>query len=150
MYTGLFGSHVALVMRRYAPCAFDKFRLTSRNRLRRICSALGNHDIRFVSCSATISNPAKVKKTRIATLRFTDVSLQHMEAILGVQNIHVVSIDGSPSGRKVSQPLLCSFEAKLKWFGRSTSSGTRLSSTRRMLHKVACTPSRRRRKSSDS
>ena len=55
------------------------------------------------------------EKTSIATLRFTDVSLQHMEAILGVQNIHVVSIDGSPSGRKVSQPLLCSFKAELKF-----------------------------------
>lgn len=83
-----------------------------RDRLRRICSALGNHDIRFVSCSATISNPAKVKRLALPLCVFSDVSLQHMEAILGVQNIHVVSIDGSPSGRKVRQPFHCSVQAK--------------------------------------
>ena len=45
MYNGLFGSHVAFVMRR----------------LRRICAAVGNDSIVFVSCSATIENPAAVR-----------------------------------------------------------------------------------------
>lgn len=45
MYNGLFGSHVAMVMRR----------------LRRICAAVGNEDVLFVSCSATIENPADVR-----------------------------------------------------------------------------------------
>ncbi|KAB5594441.1 P-loop nucleoside triphosphate hydrolase [Ceratobasidium theobromae] len=40
-YTGAFGSHVAMIMRR----------------LRRICAANGNQDTLFVSCSATITNP---------------------------------------------------------------------------------------------
>lgn len=44
VYNGLFGSHVAFVMRR----------------LRRICSALGNDDVKFVSCSATVANPEAV------------------------------------------------------------------------------------------
>lgn len=43
-YAGLFGCHVALIMRR----------------LRRICSAVGNSSVLFISCSATISNPAEV------------------------------------------------------------------------------------------
>lgn len=44
MYNGLFGSHVAMIMRR----------------LRRICAAVGNEEVVFVSCSATIDNPAQV------------------------------------------------------------------------------------------
>ncbi|EJF65709.1 P-loop containing nucleoside triphosphate hydrolase protein [Dichomitus squalens LYAD-421 SS1] len=40
-YSGIFGSHVARVMRR----------------LRRVCAAVGNRRARFVSCSATISKP---------------------------------------------------------------------------------------------
>ncbi|KAL0947334.1 hypothetical protein HGRIS_013453 [Hohenbuehelia grisea] len=42
-YTGLFGSHVAQIMRRF----------------RRVCAAIGNRRTRFVSCSATIGNPER-------------------------------------------------------------------------------------------
>ncbi|KAK9254277.1 hypothetical protein V1507DRAFT_117618 [Lipomyces tetrasporus] len=41
VYNGLFGSHVALIMRR----------------LRRLCASLGNGSVQFISCSATIANP---------------------------------------------------------------------------------------------
>ncbi|KAF5386879.1 hypothetical protein D9615_001687 [Tricholomella constricta] len=47
-YSGLFGSHVALIMRRF----------------RRVCAAIGNSRTQFVSCSATISNP-KLHMTNI-------------------------------------------------------------------------------------
>ncbi|RDB21503.1 ATP-dependent helicase hrq1 [Hypsizygus marmoreus] len=68
-YSGLFGSHVAQIMRRF----------------RRVCAALGNHHVRFVSCSATISNP-KI----------------HMMNIFGVASdeIEEITEDGAPSGRK--------------------------------------------------
>lgn len=45
VYHGLFGTHVALIMRR----------------LRRLCSYNNNHDLQFISCSATINEPDKVK-----------------------------------------------------------------------------------------
>ncbi|KAI9064267.1 P-loop containing nucleoside triphosphate hydrolase protein [Trametes sanguinea] len=45
-YHGIFGSHVAQVMRR----------------LRRVCAAVGNRRARFVSCSATISKPGQHMK----------------------------------------------------------------------------------------
>ncbi|GAA98907.1 uncharacterized protein L969DRAFT_76721 [Mixia osmundae IAM 14324] len=67
MYNGLFGCHVAFIMRR----------------LRRVCAAVGNHRVMFVSCSATVSNPA-----------------EHMEAIFGITGVKVVDVDGSPTGRK--------------------------------------------------
>ncbi|KAI5288117.1 hypothetical protein KEM54_005461 [Ascosphaera aggregata] len=67
VYNGLFGAHVSLVMRR----------------LRRLCAAMGNHDLQFISCSATVSNP-----------------VQHMRTIFGVEDIELTDIDGSPSGRK--------------------------------------------------
>ncbi|TGZ83694.1 P-loop containing nucleoside triphosphate hydrolase protein [Ascodesmis nigricans] len=67
MYNGLFGTHVAFIMRR----------------LRRICSALGNNKIRFVSCSATVSNPE-----------------EHMKTIFGIDEVKLTHIDGSPSGKK--------------------------------------------------
>jgi DEAD/DEAH box helicase domain-containing protein len=44
VYNGLFGSNVALIMRR----------------LRRLCHMVGNYDVRFASCSATIGNAAQV------------------------------------------------------------------------------------------
>ncbi|KAH9030681.1 P-loop containing nucleoside triphosphate hydrolase protein [Lactarius pseudohatsudake] len=59
-YHDMLGSHVALVMRR----------------LRRICAAVGNRHIRFVSCSATISRPK-----------------EHMKTIFGLEMM-------APSGRK--------------------------------------------------
>ncbi|KAL4807105.1 hypothetical protein BDV18DRAFT_112698 [Aspergillus unguis] len=67
VYNGLFGSHVALIMRR----------------LRRICSAVGNRHVRFISCSATVANPE-----------------EHMRAIFGVDDVQLIDFDGSPCGRK--------------------------------------------------
>ncbi|KAB2580417.1 ATP-dependent helicase HRQ1 [Lasiodiplodia theobromae] len=67
VYNGLFGSHVSFIMRR----------------LRRICAALGNHNVKFISCSATVSNPE-----------------QHMKTIFGVEEVKLTDFDGSPSGRK--------------------------------------------------
>ena len=67
VYNGLFGSHMAFIMRR----------------LRRICAAVGNRRLQFVSCSATIANPQ-----------------QHMKTIFGVDDVTLTDFDGSPSGRK--------------------------------------------------
>ncbi|PKY01498.1 putative DEAD/DEAH box helicase [Aspergillus campestris IBT 28561] len=67
VYDGLFGSHVAFIMRR----------------LRRICAAVGNRHVRFISCSATVANPE-----------------DHMKAIFGVDDVKLIDFDGSPSGRK--------------------------------------------------
>lgn len=66
-YNGLMGSHVAFIMRR----------------LRRICAAVGNRHVRFVSCSATVANPR-----------------EHFRTIFGIEDVHLVDFDGSPSGRK--------------------------------------------------
>ncbi|PHH71216.1 hypothetical protein CDD82_6676 [Ophiocordyceps australis] len=66
-YNGLLGSHVAFIMRR----------------LRRVCAAIGNKHVSFVSCSATVANPKK-----------------HFEAIFGTPGVCLVDYDGSPSGRK--------------------------------------------------
>ncbi|KAG9075170.1 hypothetical protein FS749_013180, partial [Ceratobasidium sp. UAMH 11750] len=66
-YTNVFGSHVAMIMRR----------------LRRVCAANGNQDVRFVSCSATITDP-----------------LRHMTDIFGVENVEVITDDGAPAGQK--------------------------------------------------
>lgn len=67
VYNGLFGSHVALIMRR----------------LRRACTAIGNRNVKFISCSATVANPE-----------------EHMGTIFGLDDIKLTDIDGSPSGRK--------------------------------------------------
>lgn len=67
VYNGLFGAHVAFIMRR----------------LRRICAAVGNRKVRFISCSATVSNPE-----------------EHMKTIFGVEKVKLTDFDGSPSGRK--------------------------------------------------
>ena len=67
VYNGLFGSHVAFIMRR----------------LQRICMAIGNRHVKFVSCSATVANPE-----------------EHMKTIFGIENIKLTDFDGSPSGRK--------------------------------------------------
>ncbi|KAJ3416251.1 hypothetical protein HDV05_002541 [Chytridiales sp. JEL 0842] len=45
-YTGRFGAHCAMVMRR----------------LRRLCALYGNTDVQFISCSATIANPIEVRR----------------------------------------------------------------------------------------
>lgn len=66
-YNGLMGSHVAFIMRR----------------LRRICAAVGNRRVKFVSCSATVANPR-----------------EHFKTIFGIDDVHLVDFDGSPSGRK--------------------------------------------------
>lgn len=67
VYNGLFGAHVALIMRR----------------LRRICAAVGNRKVQFISCSATVANPE-----------------DHMKTIFGLDDVTLVDFDGSPSGRK--------------------------------------------------
>ncbi|TKA31464.1 hypothetical protein B0A50_02311 [Salinomyces thailandicus] len=67
VYNGLFGAHVALIMRR----------------LRRICAAVGNRRVKFVSCSATVANPQ-----------------EHMRTLFGIEDVTLVDFDGSPSGRK--------------------------------------------------
>ncbi|UZJ57282.1 hypothetical protein CBS101457_006602 [Exobasidium rhododendri] len=67
MYNGLFGTHVSFIMRR----------------LRRICQALGNTKVRFVSCSATVANPK-----------------EHMSTLFGVDDVEVILEDGSPAGSK--------------------------------------------------
>lgn len=67
VYNGLFGSHVALIMRR----------------LRRICAAVGNRHVKFISCSATVANPEA-----------------HMKTVFGVDQVKLTDFDGSPSGRK--------------------------------------------------
>lgn len=67
IYSGHFGSHMAYLMRR----------------LRRICEALGNDHVQFVSCSATIENP-----------------LEHMQTTFGLTDVKLVSQDGSPAGAK--------------------------------------------------
>ncbi|EGO21629.1 hypothetical protein SERLADRAFT_451651 [Serpula lacrymans var. lacrymans S7.9] len=66
-YSDLFGSHVAQVIRRF----------------RRVCAAVGNRRMRFVSCSATISNPSR-----------------HMKDLFGLEDIEEITEDGAPSGRK--------------------------------------------------
>lgn len=66
-YSDLMGSHVAQVIRR----------------LRRICEAVGNREILFVSCSATISKPA-----------------QHMRRLFGIEEVDEITEDGAPSGCK--------------------------------------------------
>lgn len=47
VYNGLFGSHVAFIMRR----------------LRRVCATVGNRRSQFISCSATMANPEAHMKT---------------------------------------------------------------------------------------
>lgn len=66
-YNGLMGSHVAMIMRR----------------LRRICAAVGNRHVKFVSCSATVANPK-----------------EHFSTLFGIDDVLLVDSDGSPSGRK--------------------------------------------------
>ncbi|CAK7269283.1 ATP-dependent 3'-5' DNA helicase [Sporothrix epigloea] len=72
-YNGLMGAHMAFIMRR----------------LRRVCAALGNCSVRFISCSATVANPR-----------------EHFETIFGVMDwerdrpVQLIDFDGSPSGRK--------------------------------------------------
>lgn len=58
VYNGLFGAHVALIMRR----------------LRRTCAAVGNRKVKFVSCSATVANPEEHMKTifGVEKVRLTD------------------------------------------------------------------------------
>ncbi|EQB43960.1 DEAD/DEAH box helicase [Colletotrichum gloeosporioides Cg-14] len=65
-YNGQMGSHVSFIMRR----------------LRRICAAVGNRHVKFISCSATVANPK-----------------QHFKTIFGIENVRLVDFDGSPSGK---------------------------------------------------
>ncbi|KAI6129159.1 P-loop containing nucleoside triphosphate hydrolase protein [Pisolithus thermaeus] len=66
-YSDLMGSHVAQVIRRF----------------RRVCAAVGNREVVFVSCSATITKPAK-----------------HMQRLFGVEEVEEITDDGAPSGCK--------------------------------------------------
>ncbi|KAL7821140.1 P-loop containing nucleoside triphosphate hydrolase protein [Trichoderma gracile] len=66
-YNGQLGSHVAFIMRR----------------LRRLCAAVGNRHVQFISCSATVANPE-----------------EHFKLIFGVPDVSLIDYDGSPSGRK--------------------------------------------------
>lgn len=66
-YNGVFGTHVAHIIRRF----------------RRICDALGNRRICFVSCSATIGQP-----------------LLHMRQLFGIEDVVEVTHDGAPAGKK--------------------------------------------------
>ncbi|KAH6918791.1 DEAD/H helicase [Coprinopsis sp. MPI-PUGE-AT-0042] len=68
-YTGVFGSHVALILRRF----------------RRVCAAVGNRRLQFISCTATLANPAS-----------------HMEKMFGLSpdEVHAVTEDGAPTSRK--------------------------------------------------
>ncbi|KAI9167247.1 ATP-dependent helicase HRQ1 [Paramyrothecium foliicola] len=66
-YNGQMGSHMAFIMRR----------------LRRVCAAVGNRRVKFVSCSATVANPR-----------------DHFKTIFGIDNVSLIDFDGSPSGRK--------------------------------------------------
>lgn len=52
-------------------------------RLRRVCAAVGNSVVQFISCSATVANPE-----------------EHFRTIFGVKNVSLIDFDGSPSGRK--------------------------------------------------
>lgn len=56
-------------------------------RLRRICAALGNKAVQFVSCSATVANPVR-----------------HFQTIFGIDEVGLVDSDGSPTGTVVSHP----------------------------------------------
>ncbi|RKP26654.1 P-loop containing nucleoside triphosphate hydrolase protein [Syncephalis pseudoplumigaleata] len=58
VYTGGFGAHVAVILRR----------------LRRMCAAYGNDTVRFISCSATIANPVE-HMACLFGLREEDISL---------------------------------------------------------------------------
>ncbi|PHH50075.1 ATP-dependent helicase hrq1 [Ceratocystis fimbriata CBS 114723] len=62
-YDGQMGAHMAFIMRR----------------LRRICALHGNTSVKFISCSATVSNP-----------------VQHFQRIFGLCDVTLVSQDGSP------------------------------------------------------
>ncbi|KAI6043047.1 P-loop containing nucleoside triphosphate hydrolase protein [Pisolithus marmoratus] len=66
-YSNLMGSHVAQVIRRF----------------RRVCAAVGNRDVVFISCSATITKPT-----------------QHMQRLFGVEEVEEITDDGAPSGCK--------------------------------------------------
>ncbi|KAN0124052.1 P-loop containing nucleoside triphosphate hydrolase protein [Russula decolorans] len=86
-YHDMLGSHVALVMRR----------------LRRICAAVGNRRIRFVSCSATISRPE-----------------EHMKAIFGLEDVEAITEDGAPTGKKEFLLWDCPSASKVDPIGEST------------------------------
>lgn len=63
-------------------------------RLRRICAALGNRQVQFVSCSATVADP-----------------LGHFKVIFGIDDVSLIDFDGSPTGtvtpRQMDQQCNC-------------------------------------------
>ncbi|KAK6498316.1 hypothetical protein TWF481_010907 [Arthrobotrys musiformis] len=95
VYNGLFGSHVALVIRR----------------LRRICSAVGNNNLIFIACSATVENPEKVKYSYTASEKSSKLTrIQHMKELVGLPDVRLISIDGSPVGEKTFLCWNCSYK----------------------------------------
>ncbi|KAF8163107.1 P-loop containing nucleoside triphosphate hydrolase protein, partial [Crassisporium funariophilum] len=97
-YTGMFGSHVVQILRR----------------LRRVCAAIGNRRILFVSCSATLANPAEYM-AKMFSLDATELA--------------VVSNDGAPSGSKEylvwNPPLIDPFDPSMGRYS-SLSEATRI------------------------
>ncbi|KAF7728390.1 hypothetical protein EC973_006198 [Apophysomyces ossiformis] len=73
VYNGLFGTNVALIMRR----------------LRRLCNHYWNSHVVCVSCSATISKPDEVGAL------LTHISM-HMKLIFGVDHVKLINEDGAP------------------------------------------------------
>ncbi|KAI9097197.1 hypothetical protein DFS34DRAFT_620801 [Phlyctochytrium arcticum] len=69
-YSGTFGSHCAMIMRR----------------LRRLCHFYGNDNVQFISCSATVANPAEI-----------------MSSFFGLpeDSVRAVEVNGAPRGRKL-------------------------------------------------
>ncbi|TRX97800.1 hypothetical protein FHL15_001555 [Xylaria flabelliformis] len=59
----------------------DRWRTFLKNL--RYVVAIGNRRVRFISCSATVANPQ-----------------DHFKTIFGIDNVHLIDFDGSPSGRK--------------------------------------------------
>ncbi|KAK5138231.1 hypothetical protein LTR08_004927 [Meristemomyces frigidus] len=86
VYNGLFGAHVAFVMRR----------------LRRICKAVGNSRVQFISCSATVANPREHMRTLFGLGSATSPSSAPDSEDTAATNdqVTLIDFDGSPSGRK--------------------------------------------------
>lgn len=79
-YNGQLGAHVSYIIRR----------------LRRLCDALGNRSVLFISCSATMGN-----------------ARSHFKIIFGVENVKLVAFDGSPAGKLLADSGLSSHHTKL-------------------------------------
>jgi DEAD/DEAH box helicase domain-containing protein len=87
MYSGLFGTHVSLIMRR----------------LRRICDHLGNSDFQIICCSATIRQPESLMKVMFGLAEppvvITEDGAPHGEKHILVWNCPYISPNDPNSGR---------------------------------------------------